>query len=176
MMMTGTMIMTMTMVMIVMMMIMLVVVVMIILVFPVEKDQGRVPRHKTITIGLHLKLVGSMFFYQPQYSESSLMRVFRLSLITSAIVCAALILPKREAGNRLRWPILEIFSLEFTRNDISKLFSNQTLVINSFPPILRRISPEFFSSPWTKCAMHINMDERLCGTFAPLKLINLFPI
>ena len=41
-----------------------VVVMMIILVVPVEKDQGRVPRHKAITIGLHLKL----FFYQPQYT------------------------------------------------------------------------------------------------------------
>ena len=107
MMMAGTMIMAMTMVMIVVMVIMMlvmvvVVVVMMILVVPVEKDQGRVPRHKAITIGLHLKLVGSMFFYQPQYSESSKMRVFRLSLITSAIVCAALILPKREAGKRLR--------------------------------------------------------------------------
>ena len=118
-MMAGTMIMTMTMMMIVVMVIMMLVVVMMILVVPVEKDQGRVPRHKAITIGLHLKLVGSMFFYQPQYSESSIMRVFRLPLITSAIVCAALILPKREAGKRLRWPILEIFS----RNDISKLFS-----------------------------------------------------
>ena len=104
MMVAGTMIMTTTMVMIVVMVIMMLVVVvmMIILVVPVEKDQGRVPRHKAITIGLHLKLVGSMFFYQPQYSESSIMRVFRLPLITSAIVCAALILPKREVGNRLR--------------------------------------------------------------------------
>ena len=105
MMMAGTMLMTMTTVMIVVMVIMMLVVVsvvMMILVVPVEKDQGRVPRHKAITIGLHLMLVGSLIFYQPQYSESSIMRVFRLSLITSAIVCAALILPKREAGKRLR--------------------------------------------------------------------------
>ena len=63
MMMAGTMIINMTMVMMMLVvMVVMVVVVMIILVVPVEKDHGWVPRHKAITIGLHLKLVVPCFF------------------------------------------------------------------------------------------------------------------
>ena len=113
---------------------------------PVEKQERGIPRDKSITISLHLQLYSknpendwNAFFLESSRNHRS------------NCFCRA---DAAEAGSREPPQLTNLrkicFCYFFTQSVATlKLPLSYTLVMNSFPPILRRMSPEFLPGPWT---------------------------
>ena len=115
---------------------------------PVEEQERGIPRDKSITISLHLQLCSNF-----QKSRKWLKCFFLESSWNhrSNGFCRA---DAAEAGSREPPQLTNLrkicFCYFFTQSVTTlKLPLSYTLVMNSFPPILRRMSPEFLPGPWT---------------------------